>query len=502
MGEFTVYIIKSALSVTLFFLFYKLLLSRETFHKFNRILLLAILVFSFLVPLINISFSNNINYSINAANIDELLYATPSLEPDSASVPRWAIWLINIYLAGVVFSFLLQVVSFIRLLNIIKESRLLANEGGVKLYITTKKVAPFSWMNSFVININDYEIDGEVVAVHEKAHIARKHSYDILISQIALILQWFNPAIYLLKQELQSIHEYEADQAVIFDGVDAKKYQLLLIKKAVGQRVFNLANSFNHRKLKKRITMMVSKKSKKWAAIKALFILPVTAIALMAFASENVSAKTELISKAEISMPFINQVYALQDTIKIKKDSTIVKVIINKPTVKKDVKVKVISKDVQVDTFDIVDDDINNFKEVKVEKILYINSANNKRDTIRLNMTHKGNSKAGVWTIKDSVITITPEGEKNVKLIVIEENEVGDITKGNDVMLIRGAGRIADKDKPLFILNGVKLDEANIKEISPNDIATINVLKGDKAVQMYGKDGEKGVIIITTKDKK
>ena len=133
------------------------------------------------------------------------------------------------------------------------------------------------------------------------AHVHNRHSIDLLISDICIIFQWFNPTSWLLKQELQNIHEYEADETVIRQGVNAKQYQLLLIKKAVGTRLYSMANSFNHSKLKKRITMMLKEKSSPWARMKYLYVLPVAAITLTAFARPEISNELNEISTIKVN---------------------------------------------------------------------------------------------------------------------------------------------------------------------------------------------------------
>ena len=141
------------------------------------------------------------------------------------------------------------------------------------------------------------EESGEEILTHEMAHIRARHSVDMLICSFCVILQWFNHAVWLLKQELENIHEYEADESVINHGIDAKHYQLFLIKKAVGsQRFTSMANRFNHSKLKKRITMMLKRKSNPWARLKYLYVLPLTAVAVVAFARPEISRELGTVS--------------------------------------------------------------------------------------------------------------------------------------------------------------------------------------------------------------
>ena len=116
---------------------------------------------------------------------------------------------------------------------------------GITLVVHQCKISPFSWMKYIVISKKDLEEDGREILIHETAHICNRHSVDLLIADICIFFQWFNPASWLLKQELQNIHEYEADETVIREGVNAKQYQLLLIKKAVGTRLYSMANTVN-----------------------------------------------------------------------------------------------------------------------------------------------------------------------------------------------------------------------------------------------------------------
>ena len=155
--------------------------------------------------------------------------------------------------------------------------------------------SPFSWFNNIIIGKDDYQEHPEEILTHELAHVQLYHSYDIVLANLLIIFQWFNPASWLLKRELQNVHEYEADQAVINRGVDAKQYQMLLIKKSVGERLFSMANYLNYHSLKTRITMMQMKQSNPWHKMKALVVVPMAALAVVAFANPHVDAVAEQI---------------------------------------------------------------------------------------------------------------------------------------------------------------------------------------------------------------
>ena len=157
-------------------------------------------------------------------------------------------------------------------------------DDGTVLVHAGDSVRPFSWGRYIVLSDRDRAACGEAILLHERAHVRMRHSADLLLTDLCGCLQWFNPAMWLLRRELRDIHEYEADEAVISSGIDAKSYQLLLIRKAVGGRWYSIANSFNHSKLKNRITMMLRKKSSRWSGARVLLLLPLTALALGAFA--------------------------------------------------------------------------------------------------------------------------------------------------------------------------------------------------------------------------
>lgn len=174
-------------------------------------------------------------------------------------------------------------------------------------------MSPFSWGRYIFLSEDDYRNHPDEILTHEKMHLRHNHSVDLVYMETILLLQWFNPAVWLLKRELRDIHEYQADKGVLNQGIDATKYQLLLVKKAVGSSLYTLANSFNHSKIKKRITMMLKKKSNPWARLKYLYVLPLAAIAVAAFARPEISSELD-----EISAVKVNDLTAIMKTEEVK----------------------------------------------------------------------------------------------------------------------------------------------------------------------------------------
>lgn len=303
MGDLFVYILKSAACLVVFYLFFRLLLNRDTFHRFNRIAVLCILILSLIVPFCNIHVQAQTQVNQAVLELHQLFVEPADIEvvsqPDKTLT--WMHGVLLVYLIGIIFFICRNVYFLIRIRYLIQRSKIEKVDDRVKLVVCGNSVSPFSWMNYIIISESDLRENGKEIVTHEMAHVRKHHSMDILLADICIVFQWFNPAAWLIKQELQNIHEYEADEYVLKEGINAKDYQLLLIKKAVGKRLYSMANSFNHSKLKKRITMMSKQKSSPWARLKYFYVLPVTVVAITAFARPEVTGELDKISEVKVS---------------------------------------------------------------------------------------------------------------------------------------------------------------------------------------------------------
>ena len=305
MGTFLVYILKSAVCLAMFYLFYRLLLSKETFHRFNRIALLGVMLLSCLLPLVKVTVEQVSPVNAQVMSMEDLLlmyqWNSEAVVEEGSRPFHWQEGLVLVYFVGLFFVIVRHLWSLGRMLYLIRHSRCKRLDNGIRLVVHRRKLAPFSWMRYIVISETDLKESGHHILVHEMAHIHHHHSWDLLLTEACAWLQWFNPAIWLLKQELQNIHEYEADEEVLRQEINAKEYQMLLIKKAVGARLYSIANSFNHSSLKKRITMMIRKKSNPWARAKYLYVLPLAAVTVAAFARPEISQPLDEISSVKVN---------------------------------------------------------------------------------------------------------------------------------------------------------------------------------------------------------
>ena len=305
MGIFFAYILKSSFCLAGFYLFYKILLSRETFHAFNRGALLLVCLLSFVIPAINIDLPWSVSVSQTVWVVERLLVTQVESAPAASAVSSgfWLRILVAVYLLGILVFWMKHVWSLYRLHRLCSKGqrKLLAN--GVWLVLHHLPIGPFSWMNYIVLSEKDYQENGEVILKHEMAHVQHHHSIDLLWADFCISLQWFNPAAWLMKAELQSLHEFQADEAVVAQGVDPRQYQLLLIRKAVGDKLFSMANNFNYNALQKRIHMMLQHKSSPWAKLKSLCLLPMVVFSMLLFTRPALASKLDAFANLHLIGP-------------------------------------------------------------------------------------------------------------------------------------------------------------------------------------------------------
>ena len=559
MGILFVYILKSSFCLAVFYLFYRLLLSRETFHRFNRIALLGILLLSCLLPFVEVSVRRPVEMYQTMMTWEQWLLLTDLAGTETHAVQvqenvlTWIQGLLLVYLFGILFFMLRNIYSLFGLWVLLKSGR----REKVSDYVVTvvkavlivheREISPFSWMRYIVISQKDLHENGREILTHELAHIRNRHSWDLFAADICIFFQWFNPAAWLLKQELQNIHEYEADETVINEGVDARQYQLLLIKKAVGTRLYSMANSFNHSKLKKRITMMLKEKSSPWARLKYLYVLPVAAIAVTAFARPEVSETVE-----EISAVKVNDLTAIVETKVAESSGQLLPVqSVPKDPVNRKSKVAVQQMDelvvVGYASKDSVKDREPVFNVVEqmpsfpggMEALMQYLAKNMRYPVEAQKNKVQGRVVVGFIVSKDGDIKkahilrgVDPELDAEaIRVIESMPRWMPGMQRGKAVAvsytlpvmfrltgdalglkLVEASGSTAGElDKgvtfsyaegkqPLCIVNGKEVDWAVMRALNPDRIKSITVLK-DKAIleEKYGEKGQNGVLLITLK---
>ena len=533
MGDFFVYMIKSAFCLTMFYLFFRLLLSKETFHRFNRIALISLLVLSSVLPAIQ-TIMLRLEGKPQSISLEDLLLmnqgAAVAEAPTQVSL-HWQSILLFIYLVGVIGFLIRQCWVMGQMYRLLRQGTCISDKDGIKLLVFDRELSPFSWMNYIVLSRKDWEENGDAIIAHETAHIHKHHSIDILIVDICIILQWFNPVAWLLKRELQNIHEYEADEEVINKGINAREYQLLLIKKAVGLRRFSMANSFNHTSLKKRITMMCKRKSNPWARLKYVYVLPLAALAVSAFARPEVSNELSEISNskfsdlAEIVQAVVekNDVQDLNSANNVQtvafQDTAVFEVVEVPPRfpggeielmkfISRNVKYPAEARDKHVQgrvilTF-IVEKDgsISNVRvarpvdpSLNAEAIRVVQSmpkwepAKQRGQAVRVRYT------VPIQFRLQGDNSVDPDPKTSDKDVMV----VGYDSKKQEKPIVEMQKRLVVRGdiKPLMIIDGKEV--TSLDNIDGNDIASMTVIKNPESLKEFGEKGRDGVILITTK---
>ena len=283
------YLLKVGACIIAFYLVYMSLLSKETFFKLSRFVLILLVIFSIALPIWTITITKEIaTTQVVQQNMEASSFAGQMLTNPDSNDNNWTdifpIIGLGVYILGALIFFTRNIYGILQIYRIMKHSRREVT-ADVKLFIVRKAIIPFSWFNNIIISEEDYTKNRDIIIEHEKAHMKLKHGYDLLFINLIAIFQWFNPVIWLLRKELISVHEYQADNWVINKGIDAKKYQYLLISKGTAQ-CFSIpvVNHLCSGNFKKRIKMMLKKQSNPQNAIKVLLLIPLMAGAIVAFA--------------------------------------------------------------------------------------------------------------------------------------------------------------------------------------------------------------------------
>ncbi len=480
------YVIKAAITLALLYSCFFIFLSKETFHRFNRCMLVGIMLVSLVMPMFHFSTSHPTTLNEEVYIVQNYIEhdTTPIIvTAQQAQGITWIQALTWIYMAGVVLMLILTLVQAISLCRFMCSGVRHTDTQGNTVILHNNDVPPFSIFRYIVMSVKDYESSRQYILTHEQEHIRLGHTYDLLLLQGMKTLMWFNPFIWFLSRDLKAVHEYEADQAVINQGIDAKSYQQLLVMKVVGNRLQPFTNNLNHGSLKKRIVMMYQKPSNRWLMLKALCAIPVAALTINTFATP---IETD---------PVEDMVKTLETT--------------NVPTINE------VTENV-LTTVESVD-----------ETPFAIHPVADQYGRI-LSFTHEGKPADGYFECTAEYVFIdgrqATEAElRNYKTLLANSKfEMLKTEKGTAkynykdkhgiiVIHTQEASTAPDDDNPLVIVNGVEInlpadlktlnDETIAKalNIKEDDVESITVLKDAAATTLYGERGKNGVIEIKVK---
>lgn len=507
MEHFLYYLLRASVVMALFYGFYKLFFGKNTFHRINRIMLILMTIAVYILPLFRFSLipkkkQETILTETFTFDFSEIPIVEYNTEP--RTIIPWQQILLVLFIIGLTFTVIRYFIGLAQLRQIIRKSEKRNMADNSILCITEKNISPFSWFNYIVLSINDMTSENRAVINHERAHIHLFHSLDMIFFDMFTCIFWFNPFSWLLRREIQSVHEYQADEQVINNGIDAKQYQLLLIRKSVGEHKFALANNFRQRDLHKRIKMMTknrTNKQMKWGYSAAF---PVLLLAMVALSVPKLNAK---VAEKEIESTSETEIITTQT-----EDSVIIV----------DAPIDLSKNPLELGEAQILSKDNSNFS-ISLDEKLTVSGYYAKRKVSKGKPLYILNGTQIIESLEDinpdSIKSITvlkdksaadiygKKGENGVVVIITKNgNELREkvaetkiIAEESDLSL-RG---IPDDKKPLIIIDGeVKEPDFKLNSIEPSEIDSMEILKNKSAIKMYGEKGKNGVILIVTKSNK
>lgn len=487
MGTLFAYSLGISLPIIVMFAIYKLLLSRMTFHRFNRMVVLSIYATAMLViPLLQwFAAQWGANNNGENATIGNIAAPLISIMEKPSEMSLTAL-VLGIYIVISLLMVIKTLISYSRVALLIKTSEKVTHDSFTIVFHRKMGIVPFSWGRWIFMSRKDYEEHGEYIVAHELSHLKARHWVDLLVAEVVIAINWFNPVVWFMRAELQDLHEYEADEAVLNNGtVNKEDYQLFLIKKTVGARFAAIANSLNHSSLKKRITMMLSKKSRSKARMRVLALVPAAALALVFVNNPVVASTLSTVSSTEITE-------ALPDKDSKKLALTAAEKMPKYPGGEREL-MNYIARNINYPQ-----SAIDNKIEGRVV-VSFVISETGKVTDPQVMRSVEASLDAEAVRVVSTLPDFIP-GEMNGKKVAVHYvipvtfALSGDDSNDKNVVTIPSGDK---KQSPLYVVDGEITQD--ISSISPNSIESMTVLKNAEATARYGERGANGVVLITTK---
>ena len=472
------YIFKLSLSLAVVYAFYFFVLRRLTFYDCNRWYLLFYSVACFYIPFLDINALMNIfkigdNQVLNSMPAFDLnnLHLVKDTNLDQPVFIAFLLKILPVFLIGgtaiFLFKLVVQYLSYLKL----KRSAILINQNGVKIYQVQKAIIPFSMGNSIFINIglNNSDELKEIIR-HEFIHVKQRHSMDILFSEILCILNWYNPFAWFIRHAIRQNLEFIADNNVVKNGFDKKQYQYLLLK-VIGASPYNIATAFNFSSLKKRIIMLNKIKTTRIHLIKFLFVLPLVVVLLLSFRNK------QLINKVSIQpiLSFNNGIDTIPNDFKLPK--SVKRISINNN------RISIFLKNGSTENFDLT----NANDMIGYEKKYGILPPPPPPPPLSPAPPSVPNEPAPASVFPDATPPPPPPAPPAPPV------PPADVNSSTSKQTL----------KPIYLVDGKEIaDGADVNNINPETIKSVEVFKGEKAISLFGNRGKNGVVKITLKDKK
>lgn len=304
MEVYAYYLAGSAATLALLYAGYALTLRGETFHRLKRAVLTGIVLASSLLPPVAARLERPPLPDWLATLPPSAPPASPSLDvpttpttgqplpaPPADATP-WVAYSLCLWGLGAAVALGRYALSLAAFARLVRKGQNAGLRRGCRVVLNGSVPSPVSWMHWVVINPADLRTHGSLLLAHEEGHVRLHHTWDRLACDIAVRLQWFNPAAWLLLRELKAVHEYEADRYALNQDIDKDKYPVLLIRKATHAGLQPAAAGWNYSPLKTRLKMMYKPQSRPLRRLRALWLALPATLALTAMARPSAESST------------------------------------------------------------------------------------------------------------------------------------------------------------------------------------------------------------------
>jgi TonB-dependent SusC/RagA subfamily outer membrane receptor len=486
------YLFQTILISGLFVGYYWIALRNKKFHYYNRFYLLSASIISLIAPLLNFDWFL-IEEPVIYGSSEVLQFVLPKGTSSSTNNFEW----MDFILMG---SFLITMVLLIILgiqifrIQILKRKSEVTPMDGFDFINTKEENAPFSFLNNLfwkeTISLQDE--GGQQIFKHEITHIQQKHTWDRIYCQVVASICWMNPMNWIIQKELMTIHEFIADEEAV-GNENVEIFAKMLLQTHYGNHFLNPTHQFFYSSIKRRIMMLTTSKHIKYSYARRLMILPILVIAV-GLVSIKVHATERIANKVASLKAVVFQV--ITDTAK-PNEKLKLKSIVDTSISSVDT---IMNKDDIKNTLFIIDGKTVSWEQMKDLK---------PNDLIAINVL-KGD-KATEYGVsgKNEVILIQTKFAPAQTTSNIPSPppppHIETPTSPSEVLSIVGTkGAIVNNrgKNPLYVINGVPVQKNSnnpVQNINPNDIESISILKDKSAISLYGKEGEDGVVLITTK---
>ncbi len=498
------YLLKSSVVIILFYICYQLFLQRETFFTGNRWFLLLGLLSSMLVPLIVIPIY--VEYTpVIADNFVTAISAIPDTATASSvhteNTFNYMNLILIVYITGVLFFSGKLVSEFISLFLLINRNQSF-RDGFYNYIATDTDLAPFSFFKWIVYNPNQFKpSELQLILNHEKVHVRQFHSIDVIVSQLACAVFWFNPVIWVYKKMLQQNLEFIADKEAQRIAPCERSYQNLLLKTSLSSHQLALTNNFYNSLIKKRIVMLHKSKSNNMNAYKYALVLPLLAVFIFNF-------NTEIIAQSKTPQP---------EDVKI--GQNVLKYIITKDTKDKQldaIKEKMTEQEVTIEFKKLNRNDRKEITGIRIEYDsnkgsgeFYVSSEEPIKDiAISLNVNeNKLSVGQAMKNLSQSFEVITENGDKKVKTsgtgnnVFIYSTDSDDDEKDEKIIVVGkdGQDHKVKKERNVYVIkSGTTKDSSEDDEsiyVKKNKNDTVWIKKDVKNIVWTDDDGKDVEII-------